>query len=1204
MNARKILRNLILTLVIVFYSSCSETLKMTDRVLLGMSEIGESLSNLTNLNQPQRPKGDLLITSNSGNFVSENGFLDVEVSLTLQPTHTVTVPLVVSKPSEASLNKYSLEFTPENWNTPQTLRITGVDDQISDGNQDVDLVVNALVSEDSAYSGHTPNSFPFVVLDNMTYSIALSTMEIKTTEFGRLGTIGNTADLYVVLGKEPSANVVISSIVSGNTSEGTLDVSSLTFTPTNWNVPQRIRITGVHDGVEDGNKTFTITLSPATSADANYNNYIISSPSVTNYDMDSIILVSPISMQLVRGGDGTWNSDGGSYGYYQQRFQVYLKMNPSSNVTIPISSGDASRATVDTTSLTFTPTNGTTPQYVTVSAVVNGPLSNTPVSIQVGPASGDTTFDGKSGSTVQVSIVESGEHAQVVVSPVNMNLVEGGDGTWSSSGGTWGYYQKRFSVKLKTNPTSNVTIPITVGDPTRVSVDVTSLTFTPSNGTTPQYVIVSAIDNSVIDPIGPILITIGPSSSSDLNYDQAIASNVTVNIEDNDGPGIRVSNTNRVTTEAGQNATFQVKLNTSPGAGKTVTLRMDDLYDTRNVGNREGSISPKTINFTSLNWSTPQTVTVTPTDDNEVDGSKQWLVYTLPLEGNDTNYIGIKPRNVTVTNTDNDIQGLLVKVNGGTAATLDTTPGEQNFNGMATDESGNFGYTYSRFEIRLRSQPLSNVTITLSNSNPNIADLDTISLLFTPSNWNVYQEVRVTGKPHSGTNHTLYEITTSLSSSDTYYTNSGTRRPKFTIRSCDNDANDITWCTLSGGADMSVTNNTTEGGGKVEFYLITKISPPTSWTINLTSSDTTEGTVTATRTLSASNYNQLVASNLVTVTGVADELFDGNVAYNVTATGPYTVHGSPFPFVNVEGTQRYTVSSSGTTRENTPSQTATITVKLAAIPSANVVMAVSCGSAIECSSVSPTSLTFTPANYNVNQTVTVVGGDDIYADGNQSYNVNFTVTSADTNFNGYNFSRSITNEDDELPAKAVFVTTSSFNGELGAMGVLSADALCNAQTPKPTGTFKALLVTNASATNKRIATTTGTDATGQENWVLLPNRQYYLWTTSNPGGITNTGGGTPIFTTNSHSLFTSLLRGFSTSGTDTFWTGLNANLTTRSTSPGQNNCDGWTYVNEDGNPSNVYYGVYGTGNSTDMNTALSTNQALCSTTRKIICVQQ
>lgn len=304
----------------------------------------------------------------------------------------------------------------------------------------------------------------------------------------------------------------------------------------------------------------------------------------------------------------------------------------------------------------------------------------------------------------------------------------------------------------------------------------------------------------------------------------------------------------------------------------------------------------------------------------------------------------------------------------------------------------------------------------------------------------------------------MYDITTNLVSTDTYYTNSGTRRPKFTIRSCDNDANEITWCNLSGGLDMSVTNNTTEGGGKVEFYLITKTSPA-SWVINLTSSDTTEGTVNSPVTLTACNYNQLLASNKVTVTGQPDELFDGNVAYTLTATVPHTVHGSPFSLVNTEGTQRYTVSQSGTTREGNPAQTATITVKLAAVPTANVVMSVSCGDLIECASVTPTSLTFTPANYNVNQTVTVVGRDDIYADGNRSYNVNFNVSSADTNF----------------------------NGELGAMGVLSADSLCNAQTSKPSGTFKVLLVTNAAASNRRIATTTG-----QENWVLLPNRQYYF----------------------------------------------------------------------------------------------------------------
>ena len=75
-----------------------------------------------------------------------------------------------------------------------------------------------------------------------------------------------------------------------------------------------------------------------------------------------------------------------------------------------------------------------------------------------------------------------------------------------------------------------------------------------------------------------------------------------------------------VTTEAGGNATFTVVLNTQPVADVTIGLSSSDTG--------EGTVSPNSLTFTSGNWSSVQTVTVTGVDDAIGDGNQSYTIVT------------------------------------------------------------------------------------------------------------------------------------------------------------------------------------------------------------------------------------------------------------------------------------------------------------------------------------------------------------------------------------------------------------------------------------------------------------------------------------------------------------------------------------------------------------------------------------------------
>ena len=77
-----------------------------------------------------------------------------------------------------------------------------------------------------------------------------------------------------------------------------------------------------------------------------------------------------------------------------------------------------------------------------------------------------------------------------------------------------------------------------------------------------------------------------------------------------------------MTTEAGGTATFTVVLNTKPSADVTIALSSSNTA--------EGTVSPVSLIFTTLNWDTAQTVTVTGVNDQAVDGP---ITYTIFLDG-------------------------------------------------------------------------------------------------------------------------------------------------------------------------------------------------------------------------------------------------------------------------------------------------------------------------------------------------------------------------------------------------------------------------------------------------------------------------------------------------------------------------------------------------------------------------------------------
>ncbi|MFT5325738.1 MAG: hypothetical protein ACI8P0_003610, partial [Planctomycetaceae bacterium] len=114
----------------------------------------ETVSNLNFIAQDGFP--GVLVTESAGTtIVSESISTDsFDVVLTLQPGSDVVVQVVSGDTDEATVAPASLTFTSANWDTPQPVTVTGVDDDLIDGSQDSTITVSVVDgSSDDAFDG-------------------------------------------------------------------------------------------------------------------------------------------------------------------------------------------------------------------------------------------------------------------------------------------------------------------------------------------------------------------------------------------------------------------------------------------------------------------------------------------------------------------------------------------------------------------------------------------------------------------------------------------------------------------------------------------------------------------------------------------------------------------------------------------------------------------------------------------------------------------------------------------------------------------------------------------------------------------------------------------------------------------------------------------------------------------------------------------
>jgi len=137
------------------------------------------------------------ITPTSGLVTTEaGGTANFTVKLTSQPTANVTLGLSSSNTAEGIISTPSLTFTPANFNTPQTVTITGIDDLVVDGNIAYSIITAPASSTDPFYNSVNPINVSVTNNDNDTAPIGDPVTGIPSGA-GKL-ILGNNLDNTIV----------------------------------------------------------------------------------------------------------------------------------------------------------------------------------------------------------------------------------------------------------------------------------------------------------------------------------------------------------------------------------------------------------------------------------------------------------------------------------------------------------------------------------------------------------------------------------------------------------------------------------------------------------------------------------------------------------------------------------------------------------------------------------------------------------------------------------------------------------------------------------------------------------------------------------------------------------------------------------------------------------------------------------------------
>ncbi|MET0030524.1 MAG: Ig-like domain-containing protein [Limnospira maxima] len=613
------------------------------------------------------------------------GTTEFTVVLDSEPTANVTLSIVSNDESEGTVAVNELVFNPENWETPQTVTITGVDDDIDDGDQEFTITVGPAISQDPAFSGLPAQTVSVTNIDDDTAGVS-----INPTDF-TIAQVGETAEFEVSLTSEPIAPVQFEVVISEPLV--TVNPGSLDFTAENWDIPQSVTIT--REAGDEGQ--LQISLNP-TSDDPNYNEIPVdpvqvnNPPVVPDDDPDPELLTVNITsdadiatgdvvfiftfsaavtgftvddITVTNGTRGELTTDSPS----EYRLLVTPSPNFEGNLTVEVAPEAATDAAGNllVAPAPFEQVVDTLAPTVNITSDADIATGDVVFTFTFSEAVTDFTVDDinvTNGTAGELTTVSPSEYTLLVTPNPNFegNLtVEVAPEAATDAAGNLLVAPAPFVQEVNTVPPNNPPEPqddefrgflnqaltIAVADLLANDTDPDEDVLTVTGVSNPENATVRLDgDNVIFTPQADFTGNAGFVYTVSDGTDTATA-NVTVTV--NPTPGVTVEPTaGLVTAEDGQTDRFTVVLDSPPTANVSIGVSSSNP--------QEGVVSPNQLVFTPANWNQAQTVTVTGVpDDGRVDGDQPYQIILAPTVSSDPLFDGLNVPDVSVLNLDLDV---------------------------------------------------------------------------------------------------------------------------------------------------------------------------------------------------------------------------------------------------------------------------------------------------------------------------------------------------------------------------------------------------------------------------------------------------------------------------------------------------------------------------------------------------------------------
>ncbi len=128
--------------------------------------LGESETSVFILDNDAGTFAGLIFENAAGLYTTEGGAsTDIRFALETKPTADATVTIEGLDASEGQLSETAFVFTPANWSQWQTLTVTGVDDDVSDGDITYNLEFS-MTTEDTNYAALPPTKIAVTNIDD------------------------------------------------------------------------------------------------------------------------------------------------------------------------------------------------------------------------------------------------------------------------------------------------------------------------------------------------------------------------------------------------------------------------------------------------------------------------------------------------------------------------------------------------------------------------------------------------------------------------------------------------------------------------------------------------------------------------------------------------------------------------------------------------------------------------------------------------------------------------------------------------------------------------------------------------------------------------------------------------------------------------------------------------------------------------------